>query len=164
MILLKGETNFSTQLYYSIIPPTVKIGPVKNIGFATDFNDPDSDMKFIKQLVELAKVIKAEVFIVHVCLKGDDGPEFEKSVEKILLDICCDNNYPKIQYKAIKNAKEKQGLDWLIDTGEIDLLVVIHHHQDFFERLIKRSLSSKLASNLSIPLLIYKRAINQHPI
>ena len=147
-----------------IIPLSAKLKPIKHIGFATEFNDPKADMQYVKQIAEFAKTIDADVFITHVCSEQECGDAFEKSVEKILLEICAEISYSKIQYKAVLNTKTKQGLEWLIDNNDIDLLVLVHRHQDFFERIIRHSLSSKLATDVVIPLLVYKNRVNTFPV
>jgi nucleotide-binding universal stress UspA family protein len=132
-----------------IVPLSAKLKPIK---------------QYVKQLTEFAKTIDADVFITHVCSEQECGVAYDKSVEKILKEMCAEINYTKIQYKAVLNTKTKQGLEWLIDNNYIDLLVLVHRHQDFFERIIRHSLSSKLATDVTIPLLVYKNGVNTFPV
>ncbi|MBB5638377.1 nucleotide-binding universal stress UspA family protein [Pedobacter cryoconitis] len=148
--------DIGTALF--IIPPTSKIALIQKIAYATDFEDPDHEMKFIRKLIALANLLKAEVFITHVYKESDVSPAFYKSVQQIMLDISCENDYPKIHYKAIKNVSNKKGLDWLMAHGDMDLLVMVHHAQGFLDRIIRGSLTQKLAGSDAIPLLVFKKA------
>ena len=140
-----------------VIPAMAKIAPIRKIAFATDFEDPDNEMRFIRELIVLASLLKAELFITHVYKENEASPEFYKSVQQIMLNISCENDYPKIYYKAIKNVNKKQGLDWLMIHGDMDLLVMVHHSQGFLDRMIRGSLTQKLAGGLTIPLLVFKK-------
>jgi len=146
-----------------IIPPAVKITLIKKICFAMDFINPDHDLKFVRKLVVLAASLQAEVFITHVFKAGVDN-QAAKSAQKLMLDISCENDYPLIHYKAVENIKEKQGLESLMIHGDMDLLVTVHHPQGFFDRLIKGSLTQKLAEELTVPLLIFKKEPDSPPI
>lgn len=146
-----------------IIPPAAKITPIKKIYFAMDFIDPDQDLKFVRMLVVLAASLQAEIFITHV-YKDSVNSQDAKSVQKLMLNISCENDYPLIHYKAVENVKEKQGLEWLMVHGDMDLLVMVHHPQGFFDRLIKGSLTQKLAEELTIPLLIFKKEPDSPPV
>jgi nucleotide-binding universal stress UspA family protein len=81
--------------------------------------------------------------------------KFEKGMEKFLVEISNKANYPKIYYRIIKQAKVEQGLDWLCENGQIDMLAMVHRKHDFLDGILNGSHSKKMADHITIPLLIY---------
>ena len=64
-------------------------------------------------------------------------------------------NYKKIFYRTIKSKSVTNGLDWLADNEEIDLLVLVHRKRNFFQRLLEGSVTHRMANHLTKPLLVY---------
>ena len=140
-----------------IVSPLVKIAPIRKIAFATDFENPDNDLQTITKVIALAGLLSAGVYITHVYRESEASPDFYQAVQKIMLDISCVNDYPKIHYKAIKNTDIKEGLRGLA-SSDMDLLVLVHHSHSFLHRLIIGSLTQKLAGEVAIPLLVFREA------
>jgi nucleotide-binding universal stress UspA family protein len=144
-----------------IIPPKSKLTLIRKICLALDFKDLESDLKFVKRSIDLASLLQAKIIITHVCSEAEQGPDFDKSVKQILTDICAENNCANIQYKAIKNTKEKAGLEWMVSVGDFDLLVTVHRHTDFLNGIFKGSLTQKLSVHSTLPLLVFKKELDR---
>jgi nucleotide-binding universal stress UspA family protein len=137
-----------------LISPGTLFKPVKKIAFATDFNNIKADLKTIYELIPMARMLNAELLITHVAAQKDDLISLEKSLQHILVDISNKADYPHIYYRLIENDHIKDGLEWLCEQGQIDMLAMVHRHNGFYDKLFNRSLTQKVARNIHIPLLV----------
>lgn len=55
-------------------------------------------------------------------------------------------------------------LQQLSKSAEIDLLVVVHHKRNFFKKLFNSSMTRKLATHASMPLLVFPGSIVQEAL
>jgi len=137
-----------------LIPPTAHLAPVKKIAFATDFKQPEKDLESIYNLVPLARLLNADILITHVNREKYQPAEFQNWLKQFLMDLSNKADYPQIYYRIIRDSNIESGLDWLYKYGYIDMLAMVHRPHGFFERLLKGSLTQKMASHITIPLLV----------
>jgi nucleotide-binding universal stress UspA family protein len=135
-----------------LVPPTYRYVPIKKIAFATDLSKSDIDV--IHSIVTLARYFNAEILISHVSPDGAEKDSKEKEIAEFLNDVTCKVNYPKIYYRDLRNKKVVSGLEWLTENGMIDMLVMVHRHNHFYDKLISDSYTQKLAKHITIPLLV----------
>jgi nucleotide-binding universal stress UspA family protein len=64
-------------------------------------------------------------------------------------------HYPKIQYRSVQNKSITAGLQWLAEHTDIDLLVLVHHKRNFFQKIFTPSVTRKLADRFAKPLLVF---------
>ncbi|MDB5005523.1 MAG: universal stress protein [Mucilaginibacter sp.] len=138
-----------------IIPNTAKFTPIKKIAFATDLENPENDLKHFYELIEFARRLDAEILLTHIYKNEDHLLNFEKGIEKFLLEISNKANYPQIFYRVIKHDKVEMGLDWLCEQGHIDMLAMVHRPHDFLDSILKGSHTKKMAKHIAIPLLVF---------
>ena len=139
-----------------LIPSKAKFAPIKRISFATDFKNPDDDLKFIYTLISLAKQLNAEILLTRVYDGSHQSPEFEQWIKNFLVELSDTANYPNIYYRMVKSAGTETGLDWLCEHGQVDLLAMVHRQRGFFNNLLHESDTKKKAGEVSIPLLIFQ--------
>jgi len=137
-----------------LIPPTAAIAPVKKIAFATDFKQPEKDLQSIYNLVPFARLLNAEILITHVNREKYQPADFQHWLRQFLMDLSNKADYPHIYYRIIKDSNTESGLDWLCKYGYIDMLAMVHRPHSFFDRLLKGSHTQKMASHITIPLLV----------
>jgi nucleotide-binding universal stress UspA family protein len=138
-----------------IIPNTATFKPIKKIAFATDLVHPEKDLEQLYELITLADVMDAEILLTHIHNTNDHSMNFEKGIEKFLVEISNKANYPKIYYRIIKQDKVELGLDWLCEHGQIDMLAMVHRKHDFLDSILYGSHTKKMAGHISIPLVVY---------
>jgi nucleotide-binding universal stress UspA family protein len=143
-----------------LVPPTYSYTPIKKIAFATDLSKSDIDV--IQSIVSLAHYFNAEILISHVSPDGTEKDCREKEIGEFLNDITCKVNYPKIYYRDLRNKKVVGGLEWLTENGMIDMLVMVHRHNHFYDKLISDSYTQKLAKHITIPLFVMPDHL--HPV
>jgi nucleotide-binding universal stress UspA family protein len=138
-----------------IIPQAAAFKPVKKIAFATDLEDPESDLQQLYELIKLAKMLDAEILLTHIKNKAEHAVKFEKRIEEFLAEVSDKANYHKIYYRIIDQDKVELGLDWLCEHGQIDMLAMAHREHGFLENIFKGSHTKKMAGHITIPLLVY---------
>jgi nucleotide-binding universal stress UspA family protein len=138
-----------------LVPASAPTAPIKKIAFATDFKHPEKDLESIYDLVPLAKLLEAEILLTHIYDEKNQSPEFHKWVKQFLTDLSTKANYPHIYYRLVKNGHTENGLDWLCEHGQIDMLAMVHRPHSFFDNLIKGSHTQKMAAHITVPLLVF---------
>jgi nucleotide-binding universal stress UspA family protein len=138
-----------------IIPNTTKFIPVQKIAFATDLQHPENDLEQLYELIAFARLLDAEILLTHVYKNDDYSLNFEKGIEKFLVEVSNKANYPQIYYRIIKHNKVELGLDWLCEHGKIDMLAMVHRPHDFLDSILKDSHTKKMADHITLPLLVF---------
>lgn len=138
-----------------LIPTSAPIRPVKKIAFATDFKQPEDDLKSIYALIPLAKLLNCEILLTHIYDEKQQSPGFEKWIKQFLTELSNKANYPHIYYRLVKNNRADNGLDWLCEHGQIDVLAMVHRKSNFLSTLLKGSHTQKMAAHIPIPLLVF---------
>ncbi|MEO6851474.1 MAG: universal stress protein [Mucilaginibacter sp.] len=138
-----------------LVPPSAVIAPVKKIAFATDFTNPADDMKCIHKLVALAKPLNSEILLTHIYNEDDHNGTFQHLIDKFMVIVADNANYPNIYYREIKAQQPVSGLDWLCEHGNIDILAMVHRSHNFIDSLFRGSQTQKMAKHIPIPLLVF---------
>ncbi|MGF7080340.1 universal stress protein [Mucilaginibacter sp. UYCu711] len=131
-----------------IIPEYKTFAPIHKIAFATDLHG--GDIEFIHSLASLARSFDAEILIAHTT-KTDDNELVDTFLNKVTNNV----DYHKIYFRPLKDMSVNDGLNWLIEQGQIDMLVMVHRHKSLLERFFTRSNSQHTAADSEMPLLIY---------
>lgn len=138
-----------------LISPDTQFVPLKKLAFATDFADPENDIESLFHLIPLAKILGAEILLTHVYDGEELTAELKKTISDFMTQVSNKANYPHIYYRSVRNSKVEAGLSWLCEYGQVDMLVMVHRPHSFVYRLLKSSHSEKMASRLTIPLLVF---------
>jgi len=138
-----------------LIPPAAKLSLVKKIAFATDFKNPEEDIKSIAALADLAKPLNAEILLTHIYENADKSPEFEQWIKQFVRELPAKIDFSKIKYTMYKSNGAQSGLEWLCDNGDIDILAMMHRSHTFIDSLFRGSQTQKIAGQIPIPLLVF---------
>lgn len=138
-----------------MIPSAAKFSAIKNINFITDIKNCNSDLKFIAQILLLAKQLESGLTVS--CL--DEGSketslEFELRMNNALLKLS-NEKHPHINY-TMKHSGQIKVLAGLYERDETDILVVINRPDNFFDQLLHERETTTLENQISVPLLVIK--------
>lgn len=141
-----------------IVPDNADYCDYKKIAFATDLSDVGIEV--LNCLAGLAKHTSAEILITHVA--DDKENDIHQPVVKHFFDqVTSKINYPYIYYRSVKSRSVATGLDWLIEHTDTDLLVLVHRKRNFFQKIFEGSITQKLASHLTKPMLVFPSSKEQ---
>jgi nucleotide-binding universal stress UspA family protein len=136
-----------------LVPTDAAYNGVKKIAFATDLSKSDVDI--IHSLGILARPFNAEILIAHVTDEKYDDPEHQQKVDSFLSDITGKADYPKVYYRHIKSRNVNNGLEWLAEHGQVDILAMVHRPHSFFKKIFIGSHTEKIARQVEVPLLVF---------
>ncbi len=145
-----------------LIPYQSVFGDYKKIAFATDMSYSDIDV--VHALSGFAKYLNSEILITHVNDEAAEDREDQERVKSFFKLVSSKINYPKIYYRAIQNKSVTEGLQWLSEHSDIDMLAVVHRKHGFFEGMFESSVCQKMADHLSKPILVFPFSKVQKPL
>jgi nucleotide-binding universal stress UspA family protein len=137
-----------------LIPANAPVRDIKKVAFATDFKEPEKDLKAIFELIPMLKKLNAELLLTHIYDESDKAFDLKTRIEDFLAHLSNKANYPYIYYRIVKSEKPEKGLDWLCQFGNIDVLAMVHRKHSFFYQIFTGSHTQKMAGHISIPLLV----------
>lgn len=147
-----------SQVPVLLVPAAATFIGINKIAFATDLSDGDIDV--IHSLATFAAQFNAEILVAHVSEGQGDDEKQRAKIADFLNDITCKVNYPRIYFRDIKQMNVDEGLDWLSEHGQIDMLVMVHHRSSLIDVLFNRSRTQKVARRIDIPLMVYPGYLN----
>jgi len=135
-----------------IIPNSIKNTSIKNILYATDFEE--ADILALKKLVPLAKTLGANIHIVHISTEKEyAGKEQMEWFKEMLRQEIDDTN---IDFVLIFSDEIQDKLKVHANTIGADLLVLLEREEKgFFKKIFHISLVAKMEEHIAIPLLTY---------
>lgn len=146
---LIDKANFPILL----VPPGTDFKPLKRIAFATDLSE--GDLELIHSLTFFARPFNAEILIVHITPDDFDQEVNKKKIDDFLNEVTCKLHYHKIYYRHVKDRSVNEGLTWLTDHVDIDMLAMVHRRHSFIKRLFEGSHTQKMAVHVKLPLLVF---------
>ena len=138
-----------------IVKPGTVFKPLKKIAFATEFKNPKQDLEIIYRLTRFAKLLNAELLLVHVSDKPENTASLQKTLADYLLELSNKANYPHIYYRLIHNAKIEAGLTWLCEHGQVDMLAMAHRSRNVLAEYFGLSHTKKMNKLSALPLLVF---------
>lgn len=141
-----------------VIPYQVRFKAFKLIAFATAMGK--TDINVLESLSMLAEHSDAEILLTHVTEENSDSKNEENRIKKFFDQV----TYPRKSYHNIKGNNVANSLKLLASHIDVDLLVLVHQKRGYFEKLLGRSITQKMADNSSKPLLIFPRVAVQETI
>lgn len=138
-----------------IVPKGSQLKKVKKIAFATELKHLDKDFDKVCQLIRIARPLHAEVLITHVLKDSDDVALHEKALKEFVLHLSGKANYALIYYRTVRSASVGEGLNWLCENGQVDMLAMVHGKHRFLDTFFKNSHTVTMANRIQIPLLVF---------
>ena len=135
-----------------IVPQNGHNLPVKKILYACDFTEIDHELEL---LVQFAKVLNAEIHMVHFYPEALSGASIE--VKKIREELVEKYDYPKIKLFA---EMENRIVDGILNYGrdqKMDLVVMFTEKRSYMNELFGKSLTKELAFIANFPLMAIPR-------
>ncbi|RYY70690.1 MAG: universal stress protein [Chitinophagaceae bacterium] len=137
------------------VPSVASFHGIKKIAFASSLSV--AELKALQLLCKFAKQVDAEVIVYHICgselkrreeLDGIDKDFYESVVQKI--------DYKKIKYENIWHSDIHEGLRWIRNNKEIDMIAMVHRQHTLVDKLVNGSYAHKLSRFTCVPLLIFQ--------
>jgi nucleotide-binding universal stress UspA family protein len=150
----------NSQVPVLIVPANPSLQPIRKIAFATELVNMERDLKPICDLIAWGKLLNAEIIITHIADENYEAFKFQKELAESLLSVANKEHFPNIHYRMIKDDKVEEGLEWLSEHGQLDMLAMVHQHRNLFAELFGNSHTKKMAEHLQLPLLVFPSLVN----
>ncbi|WGQ10617.1 universal stress protein [Pedobacter gandavensis] len=136
-----------------LVPDAAAFNNIRKIAFATDLNL--EDVRSLQFIINLALVLNAQVAIVHITNKGvESQSSMRRKIDAFFNQVSLSINFSIIKYEYIWNIGIDNGLDWIAEQENYDLIAITHHRHNFLERMFKVNYTQKLSMHTKIPLLV----------
>lgn len=144
----------SSSVPVMIIPGETLFRPIKKIVYASNLMNLDEGLKVT---IPFAKLFDASMKILHVV--SDDS--FVQSEKELIQQLLKSIKYPKIDFHVSVNDSVEEAVDGFVTEQNADLLTMLTHKLDFYEKLFGKSITRQLAFHQSIPMLTFNKSTYQ---
>jgi nucleotide-binding universal stress UspA family protein len=129
------------------------IGKVKNVLYATDFDQ--SDHLAISKLINLLHPFNVSLHCIHISVG------VKKSWDKVKMDglsAFIDREYKKFPVKCeiIISDDIINGLETYIRNNDIDVIAVTNHNRGLLSSFFTTSITKKVLTRITKPLFVFK--------
>ena len=140
------------------IPSDTSYMPIKNIVYATDFED--EDIYAIRKLVEMAKKLNAKIKVVHITTQEEyQGDMQMKWFKGMLLEKL---TYELMEFELVFTENVFNALRIYLGDTNADLMVMLEReHKGLFKKWFHRDLVKKMESYGRVPLLVFRGSNHQ---
>ena len=153
----------ATETPLLLIPDEARFMSIRKIAFATDLSKTDIDI--IHTLAGFARMFNAEILIVHISEEvPDDSIQQRNKINVFLNEVTNKVNYHKIYYQHVLDTEVDNGLEWLAEYGQMQMLAMVHRKHNVLHKLFRGSYTQRLKKRISIPLLVFPPDCGNKPL
>lgn len=134
------------------VPENAKYHGIRKMIYATNFEWMEEN--YMMKVVDLATLLGAELHFLHVNMTHTYRASAKMQEWKNLL-YGKDNIYFEIIEGL--NLEVVQSLEKYVQENEVDLLAMLTHKKDFWERILNISYTQKMCFHTEVPLLVIKK-------
>ncbi|MCF8247024.1 MAG: universal stress protein [Saprospiraceae bacterium] len=161
-----GERGFLEKMFGSVstnvtqraecpvmlVPQGVQFHGFKHIMYASNYEA--AERPTLHKLVDVANTFHANIHFVHVAEEGDSKTYQE--VESRLFNVLFNGNEPSFAFSLtkIEGNSVVDGLNDYAIKYNIDLVVMVSPHRNFWEQLFHKSVTKAMTLNTKIPILV----------
>ena len=154
IVMGAGDTTLSTirkvTIPVLIIPEGVSFVPIKHIVLAADFNEI-SNVSCFDSLLRLMDKLDAMLQVLHVKRYMKDRPDVEEPGKAQLRTILSKITF---WYEEIEADSVEEGIEDFVESHPAELLVMIAHTHNVFERIFGGTHTSSMTYQNKLPLLV----------
>jgi nucleotide-binding universal stress UspA family protein len=131
------------------VPKDASFKGFRNIVYATDMKNLKKELK---KIIPYAERFGSTLHIIHVASSGKDAGVIEEKMEGII-EKC---NYDKIVNIVLADRSIDDAINHYITINKADLLIMFTHNHTFYDKLLDRSYTRRMAFQSKVPLLAFK--------
>jgi len=133
-----------------VVPEEAKFRRPEKIVFATDFRHLD-DLRVLDPLSDLVDTFDPQFMLLHIYTEMDTSAEEKTRMNQLLRDYFHARNYA---HYFLKRHDPVDGVDEFVKGMDADLLALVGHEPNFFEKLFHRSLTKKMIIHSEVPVFV----------
>ena len=135
-----------------LIPRNVQFEKFRHILFASDYASVKDS--FLKKAIEFSAPFKSTLHFIHVSENKEDP---DVGLEYKLFNFLFADGDPTYAFNmaTIDADSVPGGLNKYIEENKVDLMIMVTHHRNFWQRLTHKSVTKAMAGISGIPLLVF---------
>lgn len=137
-----------------LVPFEAYFKKIEKIVFASDLSK--DELEPLQVLSGYASDLGAKIIIAHITNKevNPDGKQ-QHEIDDFFREVIAKINFPDIKYEYLWNVNVDNGLDWIAEEKDVDMVVLAHHQHHFLYRMFLGSHTQKLSRRIKVPLLVF---------
>jgi nucleotide-binding universal stress UspA family protein len=127
-------------------------GSISDIVFLVDYREDEKAP--LADLIDQAKMFGAKIHVLHIDLAHGESiaPLMETFKNSLAL-----TDFENVIFKSIDSIDIKESVTVYCDLHHIDMLCLINHRRNFYQRLYSYSLTRDLLNHVDIPIMAIYR-------
>lgn len=123
-------------------------GKLDNIAFLVDYREAEKAP--LEDLIEKVKEFDAKLHVIHFDLAHGESisPLMDKFKETLAI-----NNLSNVEFVSIDSIDIKESLRKYCIKNGIDMVCLMNHRKNFYQRLFTQTLAEDLIKNLNTPIM-----------
>ncbi|MFD1551347.1 hypothetical protein DNU06_14255 [Putridiphycobacter roseus] len=143
------------QLVSKINKPVIAVpkplsfdGAIDNIAFLVDYREDEKGP--LLEILAQTKTFNATLHVIHVDLAHSESivPQMDQFKDSLAYA-----NIDKVTFKSIDSINLRDSLSVYCKENNIDMVCLINHYRNFYQRLFSYSLAEMLIDHLDIPVM-----------
>jgi nucleotide-binding universal stress UspA family protein len=126
------------------VPEKSRIATPKNLVMATDLQNIDEVP--VEKVMEIIRLLKARLHVVHIREAKEEVPGAQKELMKRLADV-------QPMFHTVTDENVLNGLRKYLDDSHADMLVVLPHKHNLYERIFFKLHTEGLIEKMPVPVL-----------
>jgi len=123
-------------------------GSIDNIVFLVDYREDELDP--VQQVIVKSKELNAKLHVVHFDLAHGESVAPLMAKFKGFLEV---DDVENINFVSIDTISLKQSLVQFCKENKIDMVCLVNHKRNFYQRLFSLSLTQDLLNNIDVPIM-----------
>ena len=134
-----------------LVPPRAHYRGIRNILYASNYASADERM--VQKILRLAQPFGADVHLVHV---NDNRERPPAAVDELAVDrLFAQTSFQNTLYlSTLQHDRIWEGLNGYAQENDIDLIVLVTRHRNFWQGLLHRSITKQMVFHAKLPLLV----------
>jgi len=136
-----------------VVPSLAKLdNELKNILFLVDYKEDEKEP--LEDLIAQLKYFEAKLHVVHFDLAHGESivPLMDRFKDSLKT-----HNFNNVEFKTIDSIDIKNSLLTYCKENKIDIVYLINHKRNFYQRLFTYSLTEDLIKNINTPVMAIYR-------
>lgn len=145
----------SSPVAVLVVPPMTVFQPVRTVAFASDLKRVKESTPF-SRIIGIASLLGARLLVFNVSRENE---EVNREVIKEQQDFFDIWSRKGIEYYYVVHDDVAEGIMTFAREHDVQLVVLLHREQSFFDSFFGRGVSHQLAYHTTLPLLILPNSV-----
>ena len=143
------SVSLHSEITVLIVPAEASFQKINRVMLACNFKQVSATTN-IQPLIALLDATSAKLFVLQVNAPTENDNNL--SIENGVLDGLLKNYKP--EYHIVNNHSFTEGINHFAENNQIDMIITMPKKHGFFESLLKKSHTKKLAFHSHLPLMV----------